>query len=1198
MKINENENKNSIYNRTTEKRYSINNRDQREKHKKAKKKVSFGTVKIKYYERDNDEPTEQMVNANIIAYNSISTKNRFECLTPHDNKEENTEGNMETEHHSNKKQPESQRKYNHRRKKKKQQKNINLLYANTNGVLGKIDSLITAARTTEAHIICLAETKLGQTPPDIPKYTWKSNHYRKTETGGGGVGILVREDIKHLIEPVDEELENHDQEIAWVKLKQRTNIYIGIFYGPQEKCSNEEAQRQYSQITSQINKLSRRGEVILAGDFNAKLQINTEEIQQNMSKNGKYMQNMIDHTGLRIPSLEINPVKWTRVKRKDNKERSIIDYVLMSNRMAQSTKRIEIDDIGLFRLKGKEESDHNSILVETSVPYTSKIEKKTIYNMKDKRKWPSFNTKLAAKYEDKPPENYNEFEIIIKETIEETFKKISITTGEYKPKLSKEIKNLKVKKREDRKAFEKANRNEKATKLDQYVKTQIELKTQLEQHEKEIVEKRIKKIIQEGGVKSDSFWKIRKRIMNKSKPDEAYDTITEDGITLTDPEEAKEYIANYYETLYQAREGTVEYAEWTDSIKQKVKDIEENINDLQEEPPFIPEELITVIKSLKPGKAPGPDGIPNELLKRANEQTLPIYLEEMNKILKNMEIPPQWTEGDLKRLYKGKGKKGKCSNERGITLASNIGKTFERLVNNRIIPLVNMSDAQAGGIKGRATVDHILILKEMIHISKLQKQETLLTYLDVTKAYDKAWLDAIMYVLHKQGVKTPIWLVVKRLNSNLKTTIQTKHGPTRQINIKDSIRQGGVLSVILYALLMDEISKDIHAADIGINIPNTECKVPCLLWMDDVVLIEQTCNIMQNLLDITRDTSQKYHIEFGMPKTNYLRTSKKKDTIELKLGDNIIKETEKYAYLGEINNKRMNLKDQLLRIEGKVEAAYQTLIAVAEDRHFKGIKMESIWKLVKACIIPIITYACETWEPNKQEMKKLNQILDKILRRILMTPDSTPREALYIETGLLDIETIMDIKRINMMSRLTKERSILMNNIINNPECRWKKKTKEVMEKYNITQWELAEEKEFVKTIVKYNVHEKFKEKMIQNPENKSKIAYFLERKEDWKPEKPAEYMNKLTRKQTSTIFKIRTRMTRTKANYKNGYINQTCRACNVELETQQHILKECIAIHLGANRIELDPFTEDTNKLKIIAKEIDAIVDRLEKKK
>ena len=78
-----------------------------------------------------------------------------------------------------------------------------------------------------------------------------------------------------------------------------------------------------------------------------------------------------------------------------------------------------------------------------------------------------------------------------------------------------------------------------------------------------------------------------------------------------------------------------------------------------------------------------------------------------------------------------------------------------------------------------------------------------MVFLDVTKTYDKAWLDAIMYVMKKEGLDTPEWLVVKKLNENLTATIETKHGEAREINIKNCIRQGGVLSV--YKLLIDEM---------------------------------------------------------------------------------------------------------------------------------------------------------------------------------------------------------------------------------------------------------------------------------------------------------------------------------------------------------------------------------------------------------
>ena len=465
----------------------------------------------------------------------------------------------------------------------------------------------------------------------------------------------------------------------------------------------------------------------------------------------------------------------------------------------------------------------------------------------------------------------------------------------------------------------------------------------------------------------------------------------------------------------------------------------------------------------------------------------------------------------------------------------------------------------------------------------------------MTKAYDKAWLDGILYVLHKNGVNNKLWKLIKCLNSNLKTAIQTKYGKTRQINIKDSIRQGGVLSVSLYALLMDEINKDMRVTDLGIQVPGSDTRIPCLLWMDDVLLIETSKEKTQALLNMTDHTSKKYHVEFGMPKTKYLRPGKIRTPIELKLGDDIIDETENYTYLGEINNKAMNLKDQIKSIEGKVEAAYQTLVAVAEDQNFKTVKMECIWKLVKTCIVPIITYASETWEPTKAEIKKLNQILDRIIKRILMTPEATPREALYIETGLLDVETMIDIKRLNMMARLNDNRSELMTTVLTNPDSKWMKRTKEIMEKYNIEDGDLTS-KEKANEAINLAVHMKMYQKVNAVREERSKLKFFLDGKMSWIAEQPAEYMVKLTRKQASTIFKARTRMIKVKANYKNEYPDQTCRACKIEIETQQHALYECTALNptTSASNDSTELFCNDTEQLKILAKKIDQICEIL----
>ena len=72
----------------------------------------------------------------------------------------------------------------------------------------------------------------------------------------------------------------------------------------------------------------------------------------------------------------------------------------------------------------------------------------------------------------------------------------------------------------------------------------------------------------------------------------------------------------------------------------------------------------------------------------------------MNNIYNEEKIPYEWQSGEVIRLYKGKGEKGKCSNERGITLASNAGKLFERIINNRITPKVTFTEAQGEDRRG------------------------------------------------------------------------------------------------------------------------------------------------------------------------------------------------------------------------------------------------------------------------------------------------------------------------------------------------------------------------------------------------------------------------------------------------------------------------------------------------------------------
>ena len=299
--------------------------------------------------------------------------------------------------------------------------------------MGKVTSLVSVAQTTNAHIIGLAETKLGKTHPKVQGYEWK--HKPRTTKSGGGVAILIREDIYHMTEEV-KDLEDQDQEIIWIKIDNgRTKIFVGVYYGPQEKCSNEEAERQYAQLTAQINKLKTRGQVILMGDFNAKIEINNAKIQQEQTRNGKHLEKMMCDTDTTPISYLENQQAWTRTrKRKDMMEKSVIDYVIMTKTIAETTNLVYVDEAGTHKLKGKEETDHNTIIIETKYPTTTRAEKRKLMNLKDSEGWEKFNKLMEEEYEHNMPESYSQYEKAIKKAMDKSFKTITVKKGEYKYK--------------------------------------------------------------------------------------------------------------------------------------------------------------------------------------------------------------------------------------------------------------------------------------------------------------------------------------------------------------------------------------------------------------------------------------------------------------------------------------------------------------------------------------------------------------------------------------------------------------------------------------------------------------------------------------------------------------------------------------------------------------------------------------------
>lgn len=1083
----------------------------------------------------------------------------------------------------------------HPEKKKKQPKakDIKLLYVNPRGLSSKIKSLKSAAETFQAHFILLAETKLKTKPHKFEGYNWYTRN-RKSVGGGGGVAILVRDDIYLLTKEV-QGLEDQDQEVLWIEFNtSNRKTYLGVYYGKQETDKIEEVRREFSQLQTQIEKLRMQGNVILAGDFNAKLEIRGNRIQQDQSRNGKLLKELIDDNTLIPISLEKEKEKWTRVNRTKVTEKSVIDYILLSQSMQGCTREINIDEEGILRIKGKKETDHNTMTLAVHLPYEPRQLKIQKWKKGTEEDWKNFNEQLHQSLDKiKIPVHYDALIDSIRTTAKQTVGKKSITLGKKPKTKNPRIKNLRAEKKEKRKSFETLPKNtaEKAQALKEYYTAQTNLREEIENHETELVNRKIELLASEGGIKSGNFWSIRKKILQSKQA--AYDLVTETDKKIEDPNKARDYIADYYETLYKEREGNPSHTKWHSHIRQKVREIDNEVI-ISKDPPiiFTIKELDTAIKSLKSNKATGPDDIPNEVFMNSNRETRIKILKIFNEIAASKQIPEQWRFGEIQPIYKGKGTKGKCSNERGITISSNVGKLFERLANNRMSKELYISDAQAGGKKGRSTADHNLIVDELINITKAQGKAIYLVFLDVSKAYDKAWLEALLYEADRRGVKGQLWKLIKELNSNLTAKVRTKYGETREINLDGTSRQGGITTTGLYSAHIDAVTRETLRIQAGICVNDLLEKIASILWVDDIIAAETDPHNMQKILDCIANIADKYKIEFGEKKSKVMKIGGDHDYKPiLKIGDMTLQYVDTYKYLGEVRNSQNNLSDHIEEVRGKAEAAYQTLLSVAQNNNFQNIQMEAVWKMYETCIQPIVTYGSENWnfgELRQKDKDDLNAIQESIIRRILMTPFSTPKEALYMETGLLDIESIALKRRISMQTRLQQNPSELIEKIFQGNTTTWKTKTERVLVEKDIQLETLHTKKHIANRISQ--IHAVQLKKGIPV---KSKLQY-LEKTEEVYTTKRKNYIQKLNRKEASTIFKLRTRMLDVKCNYKGSYTNLSCRLCGISQETQDHILFDC---QKNPDKINKEDVFQDSDMSKL-KKAVEKIVKTVKKVK
>ena len=414
------------------------------------------------------------------------------------------------------------------------------------------------------------------------------------------------------------------------------------------------------------------------------------------------------------------------------------------------------------------------------------------------------------------------------------------------------------------------------------------------------------------------------------------------------------------------------------------------------------EEIINGIDKLKKGKSSGLDEISAELLQMSKGKILEFLFKLFNKMFMISYFPLRWAVAIVVPLHK-KGDVNIADNYRGISLLSITSKIFTGILNRRLYNWAEENDKinieQAGFRRSHSTIDHIFTLHSMISncLYGRRRSKFYVCFVDFKKAFDTVNREKLWEVLERHGVTDRMLNMIKAIYQKVTAIVRYGSQVTEEIDCPLGVRQGCLLSPLLFTLLITELAQEIAREGMhGYQFNPGFIELFTLLFADDIALMATTPRGLQNQIDRLRRGAERLGLVVNLEKTKVMVFRKGGFLGRLErwyYGEERIEVVNRYKYLGYTLTTKLSVDIALAEYAGKAKGR---IVSIFRALYKLGkIDLGVFFKLFDCQVKPILLYGAEIWGMKGRE------IIEKVhlfaCKKLLGVSTKTPNSFIYFE---------------------------------------------------------------------------------------------------------------------------------------------------------------------------------------------------------